>query len=102
MVEVLLQVPGVDVHWTDEDGSTALMRASSRGHTTVVQALLTNDRADVNAHELVTAPLFAVSDCPALTYADDCLRGLQNGRTALMWASLHGHAHVLGALLTHT
>lgn len=52
VVEVLLQVPGVDMHWS-YDGWTALMRASSRGHTTVVQALLTDNRADVNARDLV-------------------------------------------------
>jgi hypothetical protein len=62
-----------DVNAKNNNGETALMWASDKGHAEVVNALLTA-RADVNAKA-------------------------NNGETALMWASYKGHAEVVNALL---
>ena len=71
-VEELIDM-GADVNQKEEDGKTALMRASYRGHKEVVELLIRNG-ADINQKD-------------------------NNGVTALMWASYKGRKEVVDLLI---
>ena len=47
--QLLLGAPDLDVNATDNDGRTALLRASQEGHATIVESLLAAPGLDVNA-----------------------------------------------------
>ena len=74
LVRDLFQYAVLDLTWQDEDGRTALMRASYWGHTEIVRMLLERPEILVN---------------------------LQNsgGQTALIWASRMGRTEIVQMLL---
>ena len=72
-VEFLLQLETVNIDHTNEEGKTALMLASERGHEDIVHSLLT-DGANVNIQS-------------------------KKGWTALMRASKHSHISIIHMLL---
>jgi ankyrin repeat protein len=51
MVRELLKQNKVDVNIMDDDGETALIVASKKGHLEVVRALLDHDDVDVNIED---------------------------------------------------
>jgi ankyrin repeat protein len=66
---------GADVNGKDEEGMTALIRASRDGKDDCVSLLLKQDNVDVNA----------TCDC---------------GRTALIWACIEGHSKFVSCRIT--
>lgn len=98
----------VDVKAKDNDGETALHRASSGGHNDVIETLLQAGadvatknpkdgavalhRAASNGHLLVVNTLLSTG---ADVGAQD-----SNAWTALHWAAWHGHSEVVEGLLT--
>ena len=94
----------------DRRGRTALMIASSKGHTEVVHALLPDERVDRNASDdsgdtaLIGAARFGHSEVVALILADEGVNpnGLNGaGRSALMEACREGHTSVLKRFVTN-
>ena len=85
-----------------QDGVTALMYATSKGHKKCVKALLLGG-ADVNIPDNVSSTkavrcLLLMLLILALVY-DYIYRIIQDGKTALMVASLGGHNECVEALL---
>ena len=106
-VELLLRQPEIDVNAMNNEGVTALMCASSQGHTEIVRMLLEKG-AEVNApnvHDGETA-LMAASESGRAEVVSLLLENGANlnatnddGETALMIASKNGRADVLSLLL---
>ncbi|KAF7510248.1 hypothetical protein GJ744_006944 [Endocarpon pusillum] len=97
----------VDINSTDQDGNTALMWASLRGHEKVVQMLL--DRAEVNAQggRYINSALYAASKRGHEKVVQMLLdrgaevnaHGGRHNNTALYAASERGHEKVVQILL---
>ena len=94
----------------NEQGSTALIYASARGHVNVVRALLNHGGVDVNVkNNNGDTALILASDWGRVEVARALLKhnGVDvnikntNGNTALIFASWNGHMEVVRALLNH-
>ena len=119
VVEFLLLIPDLDVNLQDEDGEAALMIASRRGYTKIVELLLSGSkrvyitrsagqRLDINIQdEWGMTALIRASDyghveiVKLLLSRPETNVNLQNeyGWTALMVASRHGHTAIVEQLL---
>lgn len=84
-----------------QDGSTALIAASYRGHVPIVEALLADGRVNANwngVSHIAWLYYWCVHSVVLIIYI--LIRALQRvGQTALMLASWEGHAAVVQALL---
>ncbi|KAG2004613.1 ankyrin repeat domain-containing protein 50, variant 3 [Coprinopsis cinerea AmutBmut pab1-1] len=109
VIDRLLQVPELDVNAARNDGWTALMIASKRGHWNVVVKLLQVPGIDVNAVSkaagITALDLACIEDrtdivCALLEFPGIAVNAPDHGGwTALMLASLHGHDHTVAKLL---
>ena len=105
-VELLLRQPEIDVNRMNNEGVTALMCASSQGHTEIVRMLLEKG-AKVNATDddgntaLMDASRDGRADVVSLLLENGANLNATNddGETALMIASANGRADVLSLLL---
>ena len=104
-VEELIDM-GADVHQKDEDGKTALMRASLYGYKEVVELLIQNG-ADVNQKDKYgwTALMKAIRGgykeiAEVLIKAGaDVNQKNEDGWTALMFASYYGYKEIVEMLI---
>ena len=105
-VELLLAQDGIDVDMKDEDGFTALIRASVDGFTEIVDKLLEKG-ADVDAKDnddntaLIWASWSGHTEIVAMLLdaeADVNAQG-DDGYTALYWASRNGHTKIVKLLI---
>jgi ankyrin repeat protein len=109
IARVLLE-EGADPNIQDEFGITALMRASGKGHTQVVQELLKHPQTNPNLQDsggstaLMNASMYGLSQVvQALLSHPKTNLNLQNewGENALYWASKEGHSQVVQELLKY-
>lgn len=75
IVQLLLQVPGINVNLQDYVGYTALILAALRGHENIVRLLLQVPGININAQDA-------------------------DGWTALIWAAANGYKNIVKLLLT--
>ncbi len=110
VVRALLIHGGSDVTIQNNDGDTALIDASRRGHLDVVRALLNQEGVEVNIKDTDgNIPIILASYCGHLEVVRELLRNKgidvnikdNDGNTALIDASRNGNLEVVRALLNH-
>jgi ankyrin repeat protein len=99
---------GIDVNQQDEDGYTALIWASERGHKEIVQMLLQHKNIDLNQKgeygktALMLASINGHKEIVEMLLQNKYIQINQqdkNGNPALMCASIRGHKEIVQMLL---
>ena len=83
-------------HLTPQDGETALVRASYKGHLAVVQWLVCEGKADVNKQHKVSTPYPPRGRAGGRGTGGDRYRYTRRG---MGFVCIHGFFHVFDVLL---